>query len=191
MVHSPIEKIFSHFLLHNKKIFPTFAVEKTIARMTTMPKIHLLEQRESVQLLESQRITPPYQQISKGAVSLLLAALSILLFCACGKDDIPILQSEAPTAEVELRRLLPGSSWHIAQLGYTEGDVEVNAAWQGMTVDFTSDSAFFYRRDLVYDPISHTKCPETTLAARFIFGIKEGKITLETTEFRVESAYST
>ena len=59
MVHSPIEKIFSHFLLHNKKIFPTFAVEKTIARMTTMPKIHLLEQRESVQPLESQRITPP------------------------------------------------------------------------------------------------------------------------------------
>ena len=86
---------------------------------------------------------------------------------------------------------MPGSSWHIAQLNYTEGDVEVNAAWQGMTVDFTSDSAFFYRRDLVYDPISHTKCPETTLAARFIFGIKEGKITLETTEFRVESAYST
>ena len=120
-----------------------------------------------------------------------LAAVSCtLLFCACEKDDIPILQSEAPTAEVELRRLLPGSSWHIAQLGYTEGDVEINAAWQGMTVDFTSDSAFFYRRDLVFDPISHTKCPETTLATRFIFGIKEGKITLETTEFRVESADS-
>ncbi|MDD6894439.1 MAG: hypothetical protein PUD51_01050 [Prevotellaceae bacterium] len=136
-------------------------------------------------------LPPPYQQISKGAVSLLLAALSILLFCACGKDDLPILQSKAPTAEVELRRLLPGSSWHIAKLGYTEGDVEVNAAWQGMTVDFTADSAFFYRRDLVFDPISHTKCPETTLATRFIFGIKESKITLETTEFRVESAYST
>ena len=122
-----------------------------------------------------------------------LAAVSCtLLFCACGKDDLPILQSEeAPTAEVELRLLLPGSSWHIAQLNYTEGDVEVNAAWQGMTVDFTADSAFFYRRDLVFDPISHTKCPETTLATRFIFGIKEGKITLETTEFRVESAYST
>ena len=40
---------------------------------------------------------------------------------------------------------MPGSSWHIAQLGYTEGDVEINAAWQGMMVDFTSDSAFFYR----------------------------------------------
>ena len=160
--------------------------------MTTMPKIHLLEQRESVQLLESQRITPPYQQISKGAVSLLLAALSILLFCACGKDDLPILQSEeAPTAEVELRLLLPGSSWHIAQLGYTEGDVEINAAWQGMTVDFTSDSAFFYRRDLVYDPISQSTTPETTLAKSCIFCIKDGKITLETTEFRVKSTILT
>ena len=84
MVHSLMEKTFSQFLLHNKKILPTFAVEKTIDCMTTTPKIHLLEQRESVQPLESQRITPR-QQISKGAVSLLLAALSILLFCACEK----------------------------------------------------------------------------------------------------------
>ena len=120
-----------------------------------------------------------------------LAAVSCtLLFCACGKDDLPILQSETPTAEVELRRLLPGSSWHIAQLGYTEGDVEVNAAWQGMTVDFTSDSAFFYRQDLVYDPISQSTTPETTLAKSCIFCIKDGKITLDTTEFRVESADS-
>ena len=85
---------------------------------------------------------------------------------------------------------MPGSSWHIAQLGYTEGDVEINAAWQGMTVDFTSDSAFFYRQDLVYDPISQSTTPETTLAKSCIFCIKDGKITLETTEFRVESADS-
>ena len=122
-----------------------------------------------------------------------LAAVSCtLLFCACGKDDLPILQSEeAPTAEVELRLLLPGSIWHIAQLNYTEGDVEINAAWQGMTVDFTSDSAFFYRRDLVYDPISQSTTPETTLAKSCIFCIKDGKITLETTEFRVKSTILT
>ena len=137
--------------------------------MTTTPKIHLLEQRESVQPLESQRITPR-QQISKGAVSLLLAALSILLFCACGKDDLPILQSESPTAEVELRRLLPGSSWHIEQLGYTEGNVEINAAWQGMTVDFTSDTAFFYCQDLVLDLILQTSTTKNTLTKRCIYG---------------------
>ena len=100
-----------------------------------------------------------------------LAAVSCtLLFCACEKDDIPILQSETPTAEVELRRLLPGSSWHIEQLGYTEGDVEINAAWQGMTVDFTSDTAFFYCQDLVLDLILQTSTTKNTLTKRCIYG---------------------
>ena len=101
-----------------------------------------------------------------------LAAVSCtLLFCACEKDDLPILQSEeAPTAEVELRRLLPGSSWHIAQLNYTEGDVEINAAWQVMTVDFTSDTAFFYCQDLVLDLILQTSTTKNTLTKRCIYG---------------------
>ena len=155
-------------MLHNKKIFPTCS-RKTIDCMTTTPKIHLLEQRESVQPLEYQRITPPSANF-QGSGKPPACSPFHPAFLRLRKDDLPILQSESPTAEVELRRLLPGSSWHIEQLGYTEGDVEINAAWQGMTVDFTSDTAFFYCQDLVLDLILQTSTTKNTLTKRCIYG---------------------
>ena len=101
-----------------------------------------------------------------------------LLFCACEKDDMSSsLTTEAPLDVVELSRLLPGSRWQLASLVPAEGDMEINVAWKGTTVEFTADSAFFYRKHLVFDLISQTKSTENTLAAWQIFGLYGGKYT--------------
>ena len=70
---------------------------------------------------------------------------------------------------------------------YTVGDVEINAAWSKMEVEFTADSAYFYRQDLVYDPISHATTPETTLHSKCAYRINNAKIILEITDFEVKS----
>ena len=76
---------------------------------------------------------------------LLAVCCLTLLFCACEKDDMSSsLTTEAPLDVVELSRLLPGSRWQLASLVPAEGDMEINVAWKGTTVEFTADSAFFY-----------------------------------------------
>ena len=122
---------------------------------------------------------------------LLAVSFLTLLFCSCEKGYVPSLPSdEASLDVVELSRLLPGSRWQLASLVPADGDMEINVAWKGTTVEFTSDSAFFYRKYLAYDPISQTTSPETTLAKSCNFYINDGKITLDTTFFRVETADS-
>ena len=109
---------------------------------------------------------------------LLAVCCLTLLFCACEKDDMSSsLTTEAPLDVVELSRLLPGSRWQLASLVPAEGDMEINVAWKGTTVEFTADSAFFYRNHLAYDPISQTTSPETTLANLCINGLKGAKST--------------
>ena len=109
---------------------------------------------------------------------LLAVSFLTLLFCSCEKGYVPSLPSdEAPLDVVELSRLLPGSRWHLASLVPSEGDMEINVAWKGTTVEFTTDSAFFYRKHLVFDLISQTKSTENTLAAWQIFGLYGGKYT--------------
>ena len=145
----------------------------------------------SVYLSDNQRITPPHS-ICKGAVSLLFAVILTIAFCSCGKDDIPSTQStDSPLSRASIEQIVPNSRWQLAKLLYTAGDVEFNAAWKEMEVEFTRDSAFFYRRDLVYDPISHTSVPEITLSAKCQYSIKTPKITFETTVFDVISSDST
>ena len=76
---------------------------------------------------------------------LLAVSFLTLLFCACEKGYVPSLPSdEAPLDVVELSRLLPGSRWQLASLVPADGDMEINVAWKGTTVEFTADSAFFY-----------------------------------------------
>ena len=82
---------------------------------------------------------------------------------------------------------MPNSRWQLTKALYTVGDVEINAAWSKMEVEFTADSAFFYRRDLVYDPISSETTPKTTLHSKCAYRINNAKIILETTDFEVKS----
>ena len=82
---------------------------------------------------------------------------------------------------------MPNSRWQLTKALYTFGDVEINAAWAEMEVEFTADSAFFYRRDLVYDPISHATTPETTLHSKCAYRINNAKIILNSTDFEAKS----
>ena len=141
----------------------------------------------SVYLSDTQRFTPP-RWISEGAVSLLVAVLSTVIVCSCGKDDIPSsLSTDTSLLQAKLGQLVPNSRWQLTKALYTVGDVEINAAWSKMEVEFTADSAFFYRRDLVFDPISHATTPETTLHSKCAYRINNAKIILETTDFEVKS----
>ena len=56
-----------------------------------------------------------------------------------------------------------------------------------MEVEFTADSAYFYRRDLVFDPISSETTPKTTWSTKCSYRISNAKIILETTDFEVKS----
>lgn len=60
-----------------------------------------------------------------------------------------------------------------------------------MEVEFTSDSAFFYRNDNVYDPVSHTTTPEKTLVESYKYAIDGSKICIGDEVFQVISADST
>ena len=145
----------------------------------------------SVYLSDTQRFTPLHW-VSKGAVSLLVAVLSTVLVCSCGKDDIPSTRStDASLLQAKLGQLVPNSRWQLTKALYTVGDVEINAAWSKMEVEFTADSAFFYRRDLVFDPISHATTPETTLHSKCAYRINNAKIILDTTDFEVKFPDST
>ena len=145
----------------------------------------------SVYLSDTQRFTPPHW-ISEGAVSLLVAVLSTVIVCSCGKDDIPSTRStDSSLLQAKLGQLVPNSRWQLTKALYTVGDVEINAAWSKMEVEFTADSAYFYRQDLVYDPISHATTPETTLSTKCSYRISNAKIILETTDFEVKSPDST
>ena len=131
---------------------------------------------------------PPPRWISEGAVSLLVAVLSTVIFCSCGKDDIPSsLSTDTSLLQAKLGQLVPNSRWQLTKALYTAGDVEINAAWSKMEVEFTADSAYFYRRDLVYDPISSETTPKTTLSTKCSYRISNAKIILETTDFEVKS----
>ena len=137
---------------------------------------------------DTQRFTPPHW-FYKGAVSLLVAVLSSSLFCSCGKDGLPTpLSTDTRVSDVRLETLFPNTRWHLTGVISTVGDVNFNAAWAEMEVKFTSDSAFFYRNDLVYDPVSHTTIPEKTLCYQCFYRINTPKITLEATDFEVQSA---
>ena len=137
---------------------------------------------------DAQRFTPPHW-FSKGAVSLLIAVLFSILFCSCGKDDLPAsLSSDTRVSDVRLETLIPNTQWHLTGIISTVGDVNFNAAWAKMELKFTSDSAFFYRNDNVYDPVSHTTTPEKTLCYQCFYRINTPKITLEATDFEVQLA---
>ena len=154
--------------------------------MTNTIKLYKHLSELSVYLSDTQRFTPPHW-ISEGAVSLLFAVLSTVLVCSCGKDDIPSTRStDASLLQAKLGQLVPNSRWQLTKALYTVGDVEINAAWSKMEVEFTADSAFFYRCDLVYDPISHATTPETTLHSKCAYRISNAKIILETTDFEVK-----
>ena len=130
---------------------------------------------------------PPHW-ISEGAVSLLFAVLSTVLVCSCGKDDIPSTRStDASLLLAKLGQLVPNYRWQLTKALYTVGDVEINAAWSKMEVEFTADSAYSYRHDLVFDSISHETTPKTTLHSKCAYRINNAKIILETTDFEVKS----
>ena len=94
-----------------------------------------------VYLSDTQRFTPPHW-ISEGAVSLLVAVLSTVIVCSCGKDDIPSsLSTDTSLLQAKLGQLVPNSRWQLTKALYTAGDVEINAAWSKMEVEFTADSA--------------------------------------------------
>ena len=83
----------------------------------------------SVYLSDTQRFTPPHW-VSEGAVSLLVAVLSTVIVCSCGKDDIPSsLSTETSFLQAKLGQLVPNSRWQLTKALYTVGDVEINAAW--------------------------------------------------------------
>ena len=155
--------------------------------MANTIKLYRHQSETSVYLSDNQRFTPPHW-ISEGAVSLLVAVLSTILFSSCGKDDIPSsLPTDASLSQAKLGQLVPNSRWQLTKALYTFGDVEINAAWAEMEVEFTADSAFFYRRDLVYDPISHATTPETTLHSKCAYRINNAKIILNSTDFEAKS----
>ena len=132
---------------------------------------------------------PPPRWVSEGAVSLLVAVLSAILFSSCGKDDIPSSVSpDASLSQARLGQLVPNSRWLLTKALGTVGDVDFNVAWAEMEVEFTADSAFFYRRDLVYDPISLKTSPQTTLSRKCAYSINNGKIILDSTDFEVKSS---
>ena len=108
-------------------------------------------------LSDAQRFTSHW--FPKGEVSLLIA----VLFCSCGKDDLPSTQSpDSPDFSASIGQIV-STRWQLVKLLYTAGDNEINAAWKEMEVEFTRDSSFFYLRDLVYDPDFHASVHDITL----------------------------
>ena len=124
-------------------------------------------------------IYPP-SKIWRSIVFVCFSIISGLCFCSCGSEDSPSFHDDFSTSsEEDFIHFLPNSSWHLRDVIYNVGDVSINAAWKDMRVVFSSDSAYFWRKDIVFDPISHQNTPTSTLAKSCSFCVKDGKIVLE------------